>query len=106
MGGADMMDELLSFLKENLVITHDDDDKLLRSYICAAIDYAENYQKLKYDDAVLPPATVQAILMLATHFYESRDGGTGGFFTEYVGAVNNVWTAVNRLLAMNKAWEV
>ena len=27
----------------------------------------------------MPPTTEQAVIMLSSHFYESRDGSTGGF---------------------------
>ena len=101
-----MSELLLPKVKAHLVIQHSDDDELLLGYIRAAIDYAEGYQKVKYSEGVeLPSATKQAIIMLTGHFYESRDGGTAGFFSDYVSAVGNVWTAVNRLLAMNKRIE-
>ena len=50
-------------------------------------------------------ATEQAVIMLSTHFYESRDGSTGGFFADNVQAGQQVWNTVNMLLRMNKIWE-
>jgi len=100
------MTDLLKKVKANLLLQHDEDDMLLLGYIAAALDYAESYQKIQYGRRKLPPTTEQAVVMLSSHFYESRDGGTGGFFSDYVGSVGNVWQAVNRLLSMNKAWEV
>ena len=97
--------KLLPKVKANLILTHVGDDELLRDFIRAALDYGENYQKRKYKRK-LPPSTEQAVIMLSSHFYESRDGAVGGFFADYIGAVNNVWTTVNRLLAMDKRWEV
>ena len=44
--------------------------------------------------------------MLVSHFYESRDGSTGGFFADNTNAANNVWLTVNRLLLLNKEWRV
>jgi len=44
--------------------------------------------------------------MLSSHFYESRDGSTGGFFADNTNAATQVWQTVHRLLAMNKAWQV
>jgi hypothetical protein len=44
--------------------------------------------------------------MLSSHFYERRDGSTGGFFADNVGAAAQVWQTVHRLLAMDKRWEV
>jgi len=98
--------QLLLKVKSNLILQHNDDDTLLLGYIRAAVDYAENYQKQKYGRKKLPPATEQAIVMLSSHFYESRDGGTGGFFTDSIGSVTNIWNSVHRLLAMEKRWEI
>ena len=98
---------LLPKVKANLIVEHGADDGLLRAYIRAAVSYAEGYQHLSschYDKNVMPPTTEQAVVMLSSHFYESRDGSTGGFFSDYVGAAANVWTAVHRLLAMGKDW--
>ena len=100
------MDALLAKVKANLILSHDKDDELLRGFIRAAVDYAEGYQKIKYGRKKLPPATEQAVIMLASHFFESRDGSTAGFFADSTGAAGQVWVTVNRLLLMNKAWEV
>ena len=96
------MQALLTRTKANLVLQHDEDDELLLGFITAAIDYAEHYQKITYGRSNPPPSTQQAIVMLASHFYESRDGGTGGLFANSTYAAAQVWQAVNRLLAMNK----
>jgi len=101
------MRKLLGKVKDNLIIQHDEDDILLIGYITAAVSYAEAYQHKPegyYRKAALPPTTEQAVVMLSSHFYESRDGSTGGFFSDYVGAAANVWTTVHRLLAMGKTW--
>ena len=37
------MDELLSKVKANLIMEHTADDALLKSYISAAVSYAESY---------------------------------------------------------------
>ena len=39
-----------------------------------------------------------AVIMLSSHFYESRDGSTGGFFADNTGAAQQVWNTVNLLL--------
>jgi hypothetical protein len=44
--------------------------------------------------------------MLSSHFYESRDGSTGGFFADNPNSAAQVWQAVNRLLALNKNIEM
>ena len=100
------MKNLLTKVKANLVIQHDEDNELILGFIGAALDYAENYQKHSYGRKKLPPATEQAVIMLASHFYESRDGSTAGFFSNFIGAVPNMWQAVNRLLLTEKRWEL
>ena len=97
---------LLPKVKANLILQHDEDDTLLKGYITAALDYAESYQKIKYGSRKLPPTTEQAVIMLSSHFYESRDGSTGGFFADSALAGQKVWEAVHRLLAIEKRWEV
>ena len=103
---VDLIGELLPKVKANLILTHDEDDMLLRGNILAAVGYAESYQKRSYAHEPIPATTVQAIIMLASHFYESRDGSTRGFFADYVGAAKQIWDAVNRLLLLEKRWEV
>ena len=85
------------------------DDALLESYITAAVSYAESYQHIPegtYRNAPMPPTTEQAIIMLASHFYESRDGSTGGFFADNVQAGQQVWHTVNLLLRLDREWKV
>ena len=98
----DKYEKLLSKVKANLIIDHEDDDKLLLGFIHAAVDYAEEFQNVKYGRRKFPPSTEQAIILLATHFYESRDGGSGGFMTTAKGS--DIMTAVDRLLSLGKAW--
>lgn len=101
--------ELLPKVKENLIITFQDDDSLILTFIASAITYAEEYQHKDsgyYKDNEMSETTKQAIIMLASHFYESRDGSTGGFFADNTNAANNVWSTVNRLLLMNREWKV
>lgn len=97
---------LLPKVKANLILTHDEDDVLLLGFIRAALGYAESYQKRSYADEPLPATTEQAIIMLASHLFESRDGATGGFFSNYVGAPKQIWSAIERLLLMEKRWEI
>ena len=54
----------------------------------------------------MPPTTEQAVIMLASHFYESRDGGTGGFFSSAIGSAQQVWNTVNLLLRLDRNWQV
>ena len=99
------MDELLSKVKQNLILNHDEDDVLLSGFITAAVSYAESYQKKPdgfYNENPLHPTTEQAVIMLSSHFYESRDGSTGGFFADNVEASKQVWNVVNMLLRLDK----
>jgi len=103
------MSTLLEKVKANLILEHDEDDELLQQYIDAAVSYAEGYQHLTvgtYEAAVMPLTTEQAVIMLASHFYESRDGSTGGFFADNVQAGQQVWNAVNTLLRLDRDWKV
>ena len=75
--------QFLSALKANLVLEHSQDDELLGELVLSALDYATSYQHLApghYENHPLSESTYRAVIMLATHFYESRDGSTGGFF--------------------------
>ena len=103
------MEALLKKVKANLILNHSEDDDLLLSYITAAVSYAESYQHIPegtYQNAPMPPTTEQAVIMLASHFYESRDGGTGGFFSNTIGSAQQVWNTVNLLLRLDRRWQV
>lgn len=100
---------LLEKVKENLILEHSEDDALIRSYITAAVSYAESYQHIAeghYSENPMPPTTEQAVIMLASHFYESRDGSTGGFFSDNVNAAQQIWNTVNLLLRLDRDWKV
>ena len=103
------MDALLEKVKQNLILTHTADDGLLKGYITAAVSYAESYQHIPagfYTDNPMPPTTEQAVIMLSSHFYESRDGSTGGFFADNVQTGQQVWNTVNLLLRLDRDWKV
>ena len=92
-----------------MILTHSVDDDLLESYITAATAYAESYQHITagtYQVLPMPPTTEQAIIMLASHFYESRDGSTAGFFADNPQAAAQVWNTVNMLLRLDRDWKV
>lgn len=100
---------LLEKVKKNLILEHDADDSLLQTYITAAVAYAESFQHLEegyYSNHDLPATTEQAVIMLVSHFYESRDGSTGGFFGDNVQAGQQVWNTVNLLLRLDRNWKV
>jgi len=98
---------LLSKVKANLILEHDADDALLLGFIRAALSYAESYQHRAagfYQKNPLPPTSEQAVLMLSSHFYESRDGSTAGFFGDNVQAGRQIWDTVNMLLRLDRNW--
>ena len=110
---------LLEKVKANLILEHSADDELLQMYITAAVSYAESYQHLPAgyylvrdaegemgEASRFPPTTEQAVIMLSSHFYESRDGSTGGFFADNTGAAQQVWNTVNLLLRLDRDWKV
>ena len=99
------MSALIEKVKKNLILEHSEDDELIESYIASATAYAESYQKKAagfYTENTMDPTTEQAVIMLASHFYESRDGSTGGFFQDKVDASRQVWEVVNLLLRINR----
>lgn len=99
---------LFEKVKANLILEHNRDDELLSMYIAAAIRYAESYQHKRehyYDSEQMSPTTQQAVIMLSSHFYESRDGSTGGFFADNVQAAQQVWNTANMLLGLDKDWK-
>ena len=104
-----MIEELLNKVKQNLILEHSVDDELLKQFIAAAISYAESYQHIEegyYENNEMSETTRQAIIMLVSHFYESRDGSTGGFFADNVNASIQVWNTINMLLRLNRDWKV
>jgi hypothetical protein len=101
--------DLLAPVKENLILQHNQDDGLLLRLIAAAIGYAESYQHVAagyYGENAMPPTTEQAVIMLVSNWYESRDGSTGGFFADSVQASSQVWNTVNTLLRLDRLWGV
>lgn len=101
--------DLLTKVKENLIISFNDDDSLILSFIAAAIKYAEGYQHLDadyYSNHDMSDSTKQAVIMLASHFYESRDGGTGGFFADNPNAAKSSFEVIDKLLILDREWKV
>lgn len=103
------MSALLERVKQNLILDHNEDDDLLEVYISAAVSYAEGFQHLPdgyYSENGMSSTTEQGVIMLASHFYESRDGSTAGFFANNPQAAQQVWVAVNTLLRLDRDWKV
>ena len=104
-----IVETLLPRVKANLILEHSADDDLLRGLIRAAVSYAESYQHItagSYEVDAMLPTTEQAVIMLSSHFYESRDGSTAGFFADSVQAGQHVWNTVNLLLRLERDWKV
>lgn len=104
-----LTNNLFEKAKKNLILEHSADDELIKSYISAAVSYAESYQHLPqnyYGENGMPPTTEQTVIMLSSHFYESRDGSTGGFFGDNVSAAGQVWDTVNTLLRLDRRWKM
>lgn len=104
-----LIDDLFPKVKANLILEHSADDDLLKGFIRAAVSYAESYQHIvagSYEENAMPPTTEQAVIMLSSHFYESRDGSTAGFFADSVQAGQQVWDTVNLLLRLDRDWKV
>lgn len=100
---------LLEKVKLNLILEHDTDDELLGIYIAAATTYAESYQHLDkgyYSEHEMSETTEQGVIMLASHLYESRDGSTGGFYSDNVQAAQQAWNTINLLLRIDRDWKV
>ena len=100
---------LLENVKANLILEHDEDDELLEAYIAASISYAESFQHLEegfYSENEMSPVTRQAIIMLSSHLYESRDGSTGGCFSDTALAGQQARETINNLLRLDKNWKV
>ncbi|WP_277034971.1 head-tail connector protein [Propionimicrobium lymphophilum] len=104
-----MNNELIGLVKQNLIIEHDGDDGLIASFVEAATSYATGYQHLDdgfYDTEPMSEATRQGVVMLATHFFESRDGSIAGFWADKPEAARAVWGAVNTLLRLDRDWKI
>ena len=109
-----LIEALLPKVKANLILQHGEDDVFLRGVILAALSYAEIYQRKPpglytvepVPEDVMKPTTEQAVIMLASHLYESRDGSTGGFFADSPGAARQSLETVDRMLALDKEWSI
>lgn len=103
------LDEIVALVKTNLLVDHNADDTLITALVGAATSYATSYQHLPADHYTthdMSGATRQGIVMLASHFYESRDGATAGFWADKPDAARAVWDAVNRLLRLDREWKI
>jgi uncharacterized phage protein (predicted DNA packaging) len=100
---------LLGRLKRHLILEHNLDDELLLDYLRAAVHYAESYQHHPgdfYTQKPMPHTTEQGVVMLAAHYYESRDGSTAGFFGDSVQAGASVMDSIHALLRLERCWRI
>ena len=76
------MDELLTKVKQNLILEHSADDELIKGFITAAVSYAESYQHLPenyYSENAMQPTTEQAVIMLSSHFMNRGTAARAAF---------------------------
>lgn len=100
---------ILEDVKKNLIIDDDSEDSFISMLIETAISYAESYQHLAegyYSVNTMSPTTRGAIIIFASHLYESRDGSTGGFFNDSVQASEQIKKTVDCLLRLDREWKV
>lgn len=101
--------DLINKVKENSIIDYHTDDNLIGTFVSAAVTYAEGYQHLPenyYETHEMSGTTLQGVIMLASFFYESRDGSTAGFFGDNAAAAKNTWETVNTLLRLDRSWSI
>jgi len=98
---------LLEKAKDNMIVAHSQDDELIERLIRSAVAFAESQQHKPhgyYQVHEMRPDTEQAVLMYVAHFYESRDGSTGGYFGDRPEAAASAMQAIELLLAGGKEW--
>ena len=108
---TELQRKLMRKIKQNLILSHNEDDELILRHAITGINYAESYQHLpdgyySNKEHQMPATTEQAIIMLASHLYESRDGSTAGFFNDNIMASRQVWDTVHSLLRLDRVWGV
>lgn len=105
-------DDLFALAVKNLELENGleiEDAPLLRSLIQAGVSYAEQYQHLPdgyYNTHEMMPTTQQGIIFLVTHWYESRDGSTGGFFGNQPACAEQVRKTADCLFRLGRCWQV
>jgi hypothetical protein len=103
-------EELLPSVKANLQIEDDADDTLLLELIGDAVSYAEDRQNKRPGTYCalrdLPRSAKRAVILLVSHWYESRDGGTGGYYASTPAAAEQVMKAVSDLLRLKREMTV
>ena len=98
---------VLAKVKANLILEHGQDDGILSMHVQAAMDYAGKFQHKDdsfYNTHDMSPVTEQAVIMLASFYFESKDGGAGGFFTPTATAAQQAQKCADNLLRMDKDW--
>lgn len=96
-------------VKTNLIISTNTDDAFIGTLINVAVSYVEARQHKEdgwYTTHAMTDRTKQAVILLTSHFYESRDGATGGFFADTTGAADQTLKVVDTLLLLDKDWVV
>lgn len=98
---------LLDDVKANLRKVDNADDAEIARCISAATAYAEDFQNKPegyYASHPMSETTRQAIVLLASHYFDSPDGATGGFMNDTPEAAKMVDRVVKDLLQLRKDW--
>ena len=80
------MNELLTKVKQNLILEHSADDELISGFITAAVSYAESYQHLPGNNAVLAFLRIEGRQYRRLFRGQCSGGETGVGYGEYAAA--------------------
>ncbi|HEV2294088.1 MAG TPA: head-tail connector protein [Tepidisphaeraceae bacterium] len=92
---------ILAEAKAHLRIDHADDDATLSSYLVAATEWFQNETRLNFAEMdEVPQLLKQGILLLAGHWYESREAATDRRITAIPFAIESIVWQYARPLAV------
>ena len=101
-------DSLLEKIKKNLILEHDEDDDLIRSYITAAVSLCRSYQHLEAGTYTENPMHLQPNRRLSCYAATSmnQEMVLRVAFADNTSAGEQVWNTVNLLLRLDRNWKV
>lgn len=108
-------DDMIALVRANLILDDDNLDErdydLLSQMVSAAVSYAEGFQNLpdgyySGDGHSMTENTKRAVVMKASHFWESRDSAAGGMWGESAKASEQSNSAIDALLRLDRDWRV
>jgi hypothetical protein len=102
---------LLAKVQQNLILENPDDNDLAVMERCtmAALDYAarqQNHPNGFYKKNPMTPNTEDAVIMLASLNYESRDCTPTGIFGASEAGSKLARTTIDDMLRLGKVWRV